>query len=203
MMFYTIEGIDGAGCGVVRKELEKLLAKEKIKFASLKYPAPSIPFGRDIYDFLAEKINLPSEVQFLAFAGQMIYEKERIRQLRKKVLIIDRYLPCTLVFQGAKGFPLKRGLEFAKLFQIEKPDKIFYLKIPWQVGFERKNAEKRQSDVHEKDKLLYQKTAKLYNQFSKKKIMASWIMIDATQTPQQEAQEILAIILKDLEKKDA
>ena len=199
-MFYAIEGIDGAGCGVVRKELEKLLTKEKIKFASLKYPVPSIPFGRDIYDFLAEKITLPSEVQFLAFAGQMIYEKERIRQLRKKVLIIDRYLPCTLVFQGAKGFPLKKGLEFAKLFQIEKPNKIFYLKIPWQVGFVRKNAEKRQSDVHEKDKLLYQKTVKLYNQFAQKKVMGPWIVIDATQTPQQEAQEILTIILKDLEK---
>ena len=59
---------------------------------------------------------------------------------------------------------------------------------------------KRQSDVHEKDKLLYKKTAKLYNQFAKKKIMAPWVMIDATQTPQDEALEILKIILKDLER---
>ena len=199
-MFYTIEGIDGAGCGVVRRELEKILKNEKIKFTSLKYPVPNLPFGRDIYDYLAGKIKMPSVVQFLAFAGQMVYEKERLNNLRKNVLIVDRYLPCTLVYQGAKGFPLKKGLEFAKLFEIERPDKIFYLKIPWQVGFQRKNKEGKISDLHEKDKGLYRKTEQIYNELFSKKVLGPWVKIDATQTPKEEAQEIFQIIIKDSKK---
>lgn len=197
-MFYCIEGIDGAGCGVVRRALEKRFKEEKIAFESLKYPVPILPFGRDIYDFLAGKIDMPSEVQFLAFIGQMVAEKERIKKLRQKVLIIDRYLPCTLVFQGAKGFPLKKGLELAKILELEKPDKIFYLKVGWEVAYKRKNAEARASDRHESDKNLFKKTALLYDRLCAQKILGRWIAIDATQTPEQEAEEILNVIQKDL-----
>lgn len=196
-MFYTIEGIDGAGCGVVRRELEKILKKEKFSFTTLKYPVPKLPFGRDIYDFLAGKIEMPKEAQFLAFAGQMVIEKERIKKLREKLLIIDRYLPCTLVFQNAKGFPLKKGLAFAKLFEIEKPDRIFYLKVPWQIAYKRKIDEKGQPDRFEKDKSLFKKTAERYNNLAKKKVFAPWTIIDATQTPEQEAEVIYKVILND------
>ncbi len=199
-MFYTIEGIDGAGCGVVRRALEKRLTEEKIPFESLKYPVPSLPFGRDIYDFLDSKIEMTSETQFIAFIGQMVAEKARIQKLRQKVVIVDRYLPCTLVFQGANGFPLKKGLAMAKLFELEKPDRIFYLQLPWKVAFERKNKEARASDRHEKDKKLYQKTSELYDELSNKKVFGSWQIIDATQTPEQEAEEILKRIKKDIKK---
>lgn len=199
-MFYTIEGIDGAGCGVVRRALGKKLKEAKIAFTSLKYPMPSLPFGHDIYAFLNGKLKMTSEVQFLAFAGQMVIEKEKIRELRKKLLIIDRYLPCTLVYQGAQGFPIKKGLVFAKLFELEKPDKIFYLKVPWQIAFARKKAENKESDLFEKDKRLYQKTAKIYDQLAQKKLFAPWITIDATQTPEEEAKEIFCSILKDLKR---
>ena len=199
-MFYCIEGIDGAGCGVVRRALEKRLTEEKIPFETLKYPVPVLPFGRDIYDFLDNKIEMPSEVQFLAFIGQMIAEKDRIKKLRKKVLIIDRYLPCTLVFQGAKGFPLKKGLEIAKIFELEKPDRIFYLQVPWRVAYDRKNKEARTSDRHEADKKLFQKTATLYDELAQKKVFGRWQVVDATQIPEQEAEDIIKIIKKDLKK---
>lgn len=197
-MFYTIEGIDGAGCGVVRRALEKKLKEEGIEFTSLKYPVPNLPFGRDIYDFLDGKIDMPSEAQFLAFIGQMAIEKDRLKELRKKVLIVDRYLPCTLVFQGAKGFPMEKGLKLAKLLDLEVPNRIFYLKVPWKVAFDRKNKEARASDRNESDKGLFEKTARLYNQISKKKILAPWTEIDATQTPEEEAEQIFKIIEKGL-----
>lgn len=199
-MFYTIEGIDGAGCGVVRRALEKKLKEAKIAFTSLKYPVPSLPFGHDIYAFLSGKLKMTSEVQFLAFAGQMVQEKDRIKNLRKKLLIIDRYLPCTIVFQGAHGFPIKKSLAFGRLFELEKPDKIFYLKVPWEMAFARKKAENKKSDLFEKDKPLYQKTAKIYNKLAKNKLFAPWITIDATKTPEEEAEKIFEIIKNDLNK---
>jgi thymidylate kinase len=199
-MFYTIEGIDGAGCGTIRRALEKRLTAAKIKFTSLKYPVPSLPFGDVIYQFLDGKIQLPTEIQFMAFAGQMVIEKDRLKKLRKQVLLVDRYLPCTLVFQGAKGFPVAKGLEFAKIFEIEKPDKIFYLKVPWKVGYDRKNAEPRQSDLHEKDTVLYRKTANLYNRLAKDKVLGRWQEIDATRSVDEIADEIFAIIQKERKK---
>ncbi len=199
-MFYTIEGIDGAGCGVVRRALEKKLTEEKISFESLKYPVPVLPFGRDIYDFLDSKIEMSHETQFIAFVGQMVAEKARLKKLRKNVLIVDRYLPCTLVFQGAQGFPIEKGLAMAKLFELERPDRIFYLQLPWEVAFQRKNAENKGSDRHEKDKSLYKKTADLYDQLLAKKVFAKWQTVDATQTPEEEAECIMKIIRKDLKK---
>jgi thymidylate kinase len=200
-MFYTLEGIDGAGCGVVRRALEKKLTEEKIPYETLKYPVPALPFGRDIYDFLDSKIEMTSEVQFLAFIGQMVAEKKRIQKLRKKVLIVDRYLPCTLVFQGANGFPLAKGLAVAKLFELERPDRIFYLQLPWQVAFERKNKEARTSDRHETDKGLYKRTATLYDELLAKKVLGKWQVVDATQTPEEEAECIMKIIRKDIKNK--
>jgi len=201
-MFYCIEGIDGAGCGTVRRALEKRLSEEKIEFESLKYPVPVLPFGRDIYDFLDSKIEMSTETQFLAFIGQMAAEKARLKKLRKKVLIVDRYLPCTLVFQGANGFPLKKGLELAKILELEKPDRIFYLQIPWKLAYERKNKEARASDRHEIDKKLYKTTADLYDQLAEKKVFGRWNIIDATQTPEQEAEDILKVIKKDMKKRN-
>jgi len=199
-MFYTIEGIDGAGCGVVRRALEKRLTEEKIDFTSLKYPVPNLPFGRDIYDFLDGKVEMDADVQFIAFVGQMAQERDRLKKLRKKVLVVDRYLPCTLVFQGAKGFPIKKGLKMAELFELEKPDRIFYLQLPWKVAYDRKNAEAKKSDRYESDRNLYRQTAKNYDEISTKKLFAPWTVIDATQTHEQEAEDILKIILKDLKK---
>lgn len=200
-MFYCIEGIDGAGCGVVRRALEKKLTEGKIAFETLKYPVPVLPFGRDIYDFLDSKIEMTNETQFIAFIGQMVAEKARIKQLRKKVLIIDRYLPCTLVFQGAQGFPVEKGLAMAKLFELEKPDRIFYLQLPWKVAYDRKANEAKGGDRNEKNKPLFSKTAKLYDELFEKKLFSRWTRIDATQTPEQEAEDILEIIKKDIGKK--
>ncbi len=197
-MFYTIEGIDGAGCGSIRRELEKRLSKSKIEYTSLKYPVPDLPFGEVIYKFLDGKLKIEPEIQFLAFAGQMVLEKKRLKKLRKKLLIVDRYLPCTLVFQGAKGFSIKKGLDFAKIFEIEKPDKIFYLKVPWQVGYKRKNAEKRTSDLHEKDIWLYKKTAQIYNRLAKENIMGRWVVINADREIEIIADDIFAKILRDI-----
>jgi len=199
-MFYTIEGIDGAGCGTIRRALEERLKTAKQKFESLKYPVPNLPFGKEIYEFLDGKLELPTDIQFLAFAGQMLYEKKRLQDLRKNILIVDRYLPCTLVFQGAKGFSIQKGLEFAKIFELEKPNKIFYLKVPWQVGWQRKNAEKRASDLHEKDLLLYKKTAQIYNRFSRENVLAKWVEVDAARSVDEIADEIFKEILKDTKK---
>lgn len=197
-MFYTIEGIDGAGCGTIRRGLEKRLKAAKIKFESLKYPVPNLPFGEVIYGYLDGKFDLPTEIQFLAFAGQMLFEKDRLKKLRKDILLVDRYLPCTLAFQGAKGFPIKKGLEFAKIFEIEKPDKIFYLKVPWKVGWQRKNAEKRLSDLHEKDTALYKKTAEIHDRLAKDNVLARWITIDADRPVEVIADEIFSKIMKDI-----
>lgn len=200
-MFYTLEGIDGAGCGVIRRELEKLLKAKKIKFESLKYPVPNLPFGRDIYDYLDGKFDMSTEAQFIAFAGQMVLEKDRLKKLRKHLLIVDRYLPCTLVYQGAKGFDYKKGLEFAKIFEMEIPDKIFYLKLPWKVAWERKNAEKKKSDLFEQNKKLYIETEKTYNKLAYKKILAPWVNIDATLPIKEVGQKVFEEILKDLKKR--
>jgi len=95
---------------------------------------------------------------------------------------------------------LEKGLEIAKILEIEKPDRIFLLRVPWEIAYERKSKEARTSDRHEKDKSLFEKTAAGYEKVLKMQIFAPWTTIDATKTPEEEAQEIFEIIKKDINK---
>src|SRR3989339_540099 len=103
-MFFVLEGIDGAGCGAQRKNIEKIFTEQGINIHTMKYPYYENSFGELLRKFLKEGLKLSVEMQFLLFAGQMVAEKEKIQQLRQgKIVLCDRYFAGTIIYQGIYG----------------------------------------------------------------------------------------------------
>jgi len=202
-MFYALEGIDGAGCGAQRKNLEVKFKEKDLAVSTLKFPYYGSPIGEVIHEFLHGERELSVEMQFLLYASQMIDEKEKIREARKKEIIItDRYFASPLAYQGLRGFPLQSGLQFAEIFGLEIPDTTFFLDTPPQIAYARKLKEegKEELDRNESDKKFLVDVDKKYHELMRKNVLTKWVCIDNTKTIDEVSEEIISFILKDQEK---
>ena len=198
-MFYVLEGIDGAGCGAQRKSLEKILPVKSLPIETLKFPYYKNEIGIVISDFLHKKHELSVEMQFLLYTSQMIMEKDKINSLRRdKVLVSDRYFPSTLAYQGLRGFDTEKGLRFAKDFQIEVPDAIFFLDTPPEVAFDRKHHEegKVNLDRNEEDSVFLKKVDQQYRKLLATQVFAPWVVIDNTQSIDEVSEKIVKYIIQ-------
>ena len=187
-MFIVLEGIDGAGCGAQRKNLEKTLEVEGYSVKTIKFPYYETPMGELIRKFLKEGMDLSVEMQFLLFAGQMVEEKEKIKDERKKSLVIcDHYFLATLCYQGVNGFDYQKGVQFAKDFGIEKPDVTFFLDTPLNVAIDRKNKEegKEVKDRNEGNHEFIAKVDAFYHEMIANQVFGPIKMIDNTKSIDQ------------------
>lgn len=189
----VIEGIDGAGGETQTRLLENELKKKGIDYLHLEYPDYAGPIGKLIHEFLHEKHEFNAKTQFLLYATDMVKDIPKIRQAKKqgKLVIADRYLTSTLVYQKMKEFPRKKGLEFARLFELPEPDLVFYLDISPEVSIKRKEEEKgRELDRHEKNKRFLKKLRKEYLRFAKESSFGEWTVIDGEKSKQEVFEEI-------------
>lgn len=193
-MFFVLEGIDGAGCGTQRKNIEKKLKLVGFKVTTLKFPHYGNEIGKMIHQFLKKGVDLSLEMQFLLFASQMVAEKEKINSLRKtQIVISDHYFPATLVYQGVNGFNYQKGLRFAKDFQLETPDAIFFLDTPSEVAKQRKLKEegKEQLDRYEADFQFSKEIDKEYRRLIADNVFGKWEAIDNTKTIDEVTDDIV------------
>src|SRR3989338_6411503 len=130
IMFIVIEGIDGAGCETQGKNIVKLLQSNKKTASLIKYPDYERNVGKIIKEFLYQNKDLTPEQQFLLYTMQFIMDKKMIEDRRRsEILIADRYFSTTLCYQTLEVINMKIALDYAKNFQIEVPDGIFYLNV--------------------------------------------------------------------------
>ncbi|HLD11779.1 MAG TPA: dTMP kinase [Patescibacteria group bacterium] len=198
-MFYVFEGIDGAGCGAQRKEVAVRLQKQGLEVYTLKYPYYGTAIGQLIHEFLHEKIDLSEEMQFLLYSSQMIYDKTEIQKARQTgVLLVDRYFTTTLCYQVLKGFPEEKALTFASLFEMPRPDVVFYLDVPAETAMERKQKEigKEDPDRHERDLGLMKKTRARYKDLAARQVFAPWHVIDGKASIDEISNQLVQYILQ-------
>lgn len=199
--FLVIEGIDGAGCGTQTELLkENLNARLLSPVLHLRYPNYNNPIGSTIHEFLHGAFKLNVETQFILYALDMLNDMNRIKYALKKgrIVLADRYLTTTLAFQGAQDFPLEKALKFADLFNFEKPDFIFYLKVSPETSMIRKKKEKTDLDVFESDMRLRKKVSQQYDYLAKNNIFGKWIIIDGEKSINEVAKQIFDFLKKEL-----
>lgn len=178
-MFYVIEGIDGAGCETQGKNLIKILQASSKKASLIKYPDYERNVGKLIREFLYQNKDLSAQQQFLLYTMQFIMDKQIIAEKRKtEILIADRYFSTTLCYQTLEGFDLNFAIEYAKNFQIEKPDAIFYLDVDPDIAISRKSGEAKEKNRREKDFQFIRKTYKQYDYLVKNQVWTKWIRIN-------------------------
>jgi dTMP kinase len=197
-LFFVIEGIDGAGCGTQRKAVAQRLKASGFDVMDIKYPYYESPLGRMIHDFLHGKVHLNVEMQFLLYAVNMMEDKDKISDAlaNGRLVLADRYLTSSLVYQGLRGFPADKMLAFAYLFGMHVPKAVFLLNVPADVAMKRKLAEegKDELDINERDLDFMKGIQKRYIEIAKQNLFAKWIIIDGTKSIDDISDEIVSHI---------
>ena len=198
-MFIVIEGIDGAGCETQGKNLIKMCKEQKSLFPTrlIKYPDYERNVGKIIREFLYDNKNLTFQQQFLLYTMQFVMDKSMITEKRRgEILIADRYFSTTLCYQTLEGIDMKMALDFAKNFEIEVPDAIFYLNVDPDIAIKRKHGEDKEKNFREKDFDFIRKTAKQYKMLVEKQVWGKWINIDGNKGIEEITKNIYNEVLK-------
>jgi len=196
-MFIIIEGIDGAGCETQGKNLIKMLSESGKKISLIKYPDYERNVGKIIRDFLYENKGLTAQQQFLLYTMQFVMDKKMIADRREnEILIADRYFSTTLCYQTLEGIDIKMAVDFAKNFQIEVPDAIFYLNVDPDIAIKRKHGEDKEKNFREKDFDFIRKTATQYKMLVEKQVWGKWVNIDGNKGIEEITQNIYNEVLK-------
>lgn len=146
----AFEGIDGAGKTTQARELAAALERAGIPYVTTKEPT-SGPWGVKIRNS-AKAGRMPIEEELAAFLAD---RREHVAELitpaldAGKVVIIDRYYPSTVAYQGA------RGLDRDELLRLNafapKPDVLLIMDIAPNVGLARVRSRGDVADLFEKE----------------------------------------------------
>lgn len=195
----VIEGLDGAGGETQSRILAKLLRRKGKKVILLRYPDYSNPIGRLIQSFLKREFDLEVDVLFALYATDMVKDIQKIRRVldSKGFVIADRYLTSTLAYQALRGFTLKKGLKFAEIFGLTRPDVAFFLDISPQTSVRRKFGEHSILDRYEESLDLLEKVRRSYMKLIRNRVFARrWIIIDGERSVGKVAREIETALSK-------
>lgn len=142
-MFITFEGIEGSGKSTQIARLEAFLQQRGVEVLRTREPGGSelgVTLRRILLDVSSKSLTSRAEL-FLLLADRAQHVAEVIRPAleRGAVVICDRYVDSTTVYQG-----YGRGLDPKRLHELNDmaigglfPDKTFVLDLPPEVGLRR------------------------------------------------------------------
>lgn len=173
----VIEGLDGGGKKTQSTLLYKHLIKDGYKAKLISFPIYDTAAGKLIAAYLqgeiGEKRDLPPEIPALFYTldrYQVKWDLERLLQ-EGYIVILDRYSPSNLAFQGAKiarNYERKKFLHWLIKVEARLPqaDLVFFLNVPlrnikqWiRQRVQRPFELSAIKDIHERD-FAYQKQVK-------------------------------------------
>lgn len=202
-LFITFEGGEGVGKTSVIKAVSERLTKEGVDFIVTREPGGS-RIAEEIRSIILDPKNTEREARteallYAASRRQHLHEIV-IPALNKGTLVIsDRYLDSSLAYQGyARGIGREEVYSINK-FAIEniRPDRTFFLDLLPEDGLKRIALHRQQQvDRLDREKLSFHQ--KVYEGYKLllQRFPERIIRIDASQTIEQEAEEISTRILK-------
>lgn len=202
----VFEGPDGSGKTTVINEVKKRLKKDQIEFLDFREPG-----GTKISEKIREIIidndndNMTSRCECLLFAAsraQLIEEEIRPSLEEGKLVICDRFVLSSLLYQG-----VGRGLGIEKVKEINdfatentKADLTIFFDIDYKTALVRKRAnfsadrlEREDFGFHKKIFDAYLDIAERYKDDIKR--------VDATKSIEEVTDQVMDLIYKSLEEK--
>ncbi len=144
-VFITIEGVDGAGKSTQLQLLEDYLQEKGVDFVFTREPGGT-PIAERIREILLDPAYSGMSViteAFLYAAGRADHVNEVIRPALQagKVVICDRYVDASMVYQGvAGGMPLEFLSHINEMATgALKPHRTIVLDVPLEVARGRRN----------------------------------------------------------------
>lgn len=135
-LLIAIEGIDGAGKTTLARTLSDELTRNGATVSLSKEPTTG-PWGMKMRNSAAEGRLTPDEELDLLIKDRKQHVEELIGPAlaRGEVVILDRYFPSNVAYQGAAGLPVDNVME-ANAFA-PRPDLLLLLDLPPAVGLSR------------------------------------------------------------------
>jgi len=198
-LFISLEGLDGSGKTSQCKLLKKYLDKKNVPSLIVREPG-STPIGEKIRKIIIDKNNaeMSANTEALLYAAaraQLVEEEIEPALLAGKMVICDRFLDSSLVYQG-----VARGLGIDVIQNINSiatngimPDITFFIDLPPHISFVRKNRraeldriEQEHEDFHN---MVYDGYQKIINENTSR-----IRKIDGTLTKNQIHRDIISVI---------
>ena len=206
-MFITFEGPEGSGKSTQLPELARYLESLNLPVVKTREPGGT-EIGDQIREVLVRMDNTELHPRtelllFLAARAQLV-EELIIPSLRQnKIILCDRYGDSTLAYQGY-GHGLDLGtlramLEFATGGL--KPDLTILLDIDVLTGLKRKKVKEEWNRLDAFELSFHERVREGYHILAGQE-PERWKIVDATQNPEQVQNEIRALVLAALQKKD-
>lgn len=185
-MFFVIDSIDGGGSETQGKMVSQALEKEGHKVFLHHFPHYDTAIGKSIREFLYDHKDLSVEKQFLLYTMQFIFDAEQMKKESEEgIVIADRYFTTTLVFQTLQGFSEEKALEFADMFGVYKPEKIFFLDVAPETAYRWKHGEEKDLNFWEKDMEFIKRTYSKYLDLAQRQVFAPWSTVIGERTKQE------------------
>ena len=191
--FIVFEGIDGSGKTLQALWLTTWLQRNGLRVFLTEEPMRDSLTGYFVKAALKSKEKYPPEVYLLLFLQDRInhienYIKPALNQ--GKAVISDRYHYSTLAYQTAQGIRREKidAVLRALNYNILKPDIVFFIDVPVEVGMERiRGREKAAADLYEKAEFL-SKVRKNYLKMAKEE---GFVVVDGDREPEEIHQEVV------------
>lgn len=200
-MFIAIDGGDGSGKGVQIGLLKTWLEANNHDAVYFRDPGDT-QLGEAIRSLLLDRKELdisPSAeaALFMASRAQLVHEKIRPALEAGKIVLVDRYLLSTVVYQGYANMASED--QIAQIWKIGAvfaqgvlPDLTFILDCPASVSAQRLNRpkdriEEKGSGFHERVAEGYRQAARSWTAYAPGKVC----VLDATMTPEVISRQII------------
>lgn len=207
-LFITFEGPEGAGKTSVLKVITERLKNEQVDFLATREPG-GIGIAEEIREIILNPANtaMSAHTEALLYAAarsQHFYEKVEPALQAGKIVLCDRFIDSSLVYQG-----LGRGLGIDKVRAINEfaigrrmPDKTILFDLEPSIGLTRIEAN-RQNEINRLDVeslAFHEKVRNGYLQLAKED-PGRIILIDANRSLEEVVEEAWFIVKSLIEEK--
>ena len=206
-MFITFEGPEGSGKTSQIPQLRDYLAEAGYPVFCTREPGGT-SIGDQIRQVLLANQNTEMHPRteillFQASRAQLVEQEILPRLKRGEIVLCDRYADSTLAYQGHG-----HGVDLAQLHSIVqfatgglKPDLTLLLDLEVEMGLSRRH---KDGDVNRLDAFeiaFHQRVRAGYHKLAAAEPQR-WVIIDASQSPEQVQQDLRAAILARLKTQD-
>ena len=204
-MFVVLEGIDGAGKGRQRNEVSALIKEEFSQFTSVEFPDhQGVMYKNIIKPALLEKISIPKQSWFIAFALDQILFQDQIskaKESRDAFFICDGYFTTNIAYNAIvnRHLSVDKALQFADDFDIAEADLNIFIDVDPKVALTRKLMEPGHDeglDVNERDLEKQRQIRSAYLHMAKDNIFGKWEIIPGNGSINEVTTEIMQVFNK-------
>jgi len=199
-LFITLEGTDGVGKSTQCALLIAYFEQKNKDAISIREPG-STKIGEQIRQILKDKSNdnisfFTESYLYAAARAQLVEEIIKPALTQNKIVICDRFLDSSLVYQGvARGLGIDTVEKInAHALQNIKPNITFFLDVDPNISLDRIGAEKELDRIEMEGINFQKKVYDGYISLSKSK-GKDFCVLDGTKTPEEVHKQLVQTLL--------